>query len=228
MSACTGLVCIDGRGSSEGYGSPGGDAGVMIRTLLAYYLVTGKQATREQITTYVKRVSHSLGKSIYIHTDSHAREHYNPETDPSEDGAKPENIGCGYIKVCVTSPQTLGEKGVDILPEIAKTVVITVYDILKTKPKRVGLVVLEGEHSENKVLVCNSEDRALNPKGHKFIYHPANEEKEALMMIDHLVEIAGCAGEKAKIVEVTKELNKTHWEKVIAVLAPDAKWKTYE
>ena len=227
MSA-SGLVCIDGRGAAGGYGSPGGDAGVMIRTLLAYYLITGKQATREQIMTYVKRVNHSIGKSIYIHTDSHAIAHYNPETDPSEDGAKPENIGCGYIKVCVTSPKTLGERGADILPQIASSVVVTVYDVLKTKPKRVGLVVLEGEHSENKVLVCHNEERALNPKGHKFIYHPANEDKEALMMIDHLCEICGCPDEKQKLIDLTRELNKEHWEKVIAVLAPEAKWKTYE
>ena len=223
-----GLCCIDGRASDSHYGSPGGDAGLVIRTLVAYKEVTGNSPTRELVMTYIKKVNHALGKPVYIHTDSHAEKHYIPELEPSELGANPENIGCGYIKACVAAPQSLGDRGHECLAEISVYVIVTVYDILKAKPKRVGLVVLEGEHSENKVIVCNKEEQAFNPKGHRFIYHPKNEDKESLLMIDLLCEVAHCEDKKEELIEVTRELNKVHWEKVIAMLAPNAKWKTVE
>jgi len=61
--------------------------------------------------------------------------------------AKPENIGCGHLKLMTKNPEEYG-----IRPKLVSTVIKSIYKALWERPDDIEFVVLKGGHKEGAVV----------------------------------------------------------------------------
>lgn len=170
--------CVDGRGELGIIGTPGGNAGEFLLSLAAVEEVTGKPFDAEQIPTYFESYLREFGR-FYMHGDTHALSHLPTElsdqaalaeTDARRMGnflrkppgelhsrlleelVKPQNIGCGHLKLMLTRPDDYG-----VRPELITAFLKACFRALWSGAP-VDYVVLDGDHREGAVVNVVIED----------------------------------------------------------------------
>lgn len=164
--------CVDGRGDMGILGTPGGDAGELVLALHALERFVGRRLSHDVLTTLVERAASAMG-SLYMHTDTHARERLvaaldaDPElatadlgddmdwwrwlsSPPPEHRArvleqllKPEHVGCGHLRLMLEHRDDYGVRG-DLVRDV-----ITAFTELRWRGvPELDLVVLPGGHKE--------------------------------------------------------------------------------
>ena len=214
--------CIDGRETTPCFGSPGGDAGIILRVVYAYYLVKGKELSLDELKKLIVESSIILSRPIYFHSDSHAKEHIDltSEVKNIDDLYKPENIGCGYFKLAMTNQTKLNEEEGANLSKIARNVYLAVCSTLWAEKARINFVVLKGDHKEDAVKVSKSTTETLDPEGHIFVYHPTKESNDTKKVIEALAHMVNVGDDEENIYKKALEINDRHWKGAIDVLAP--------
>jgi hypothetical protein len=80
---------------------------------------------------------------------------------------------------------------------------------------------LEGDHSENDVVVVETFDKA-DPDGHCFVYHPRHEELIGGLLVD-LICSEYDINRQDDVKEKLQEICEEHWNGAINLLAPGVK-----
>jgi hypothetical protein len=204
--------CIDGRAHGSLYGSPGGDGGLLLRVLLAAKKVIGYDPSSDDIRALIAKSK----RPLYFHTDNHATHHYDPRKTFSPECSSAGNIGCGYFKASIHSPEKIGPSDPATLSAVAAKVWTALCALAAQKSPAVECVELTGNHAENDVVVVEKFEPA-DPAGHCFVYHPGHEEAVGAQFIDL---IPGGAGKKPEIAAALKEICAEHWNGAISLLAP--------
>lgn len=194
--------CVDGRGEKGVVGVPGGNAGEFLLAVAAAESASGDKFSASRMGMALRRYVRRIGK-IYMHTDEHAVGRMRVRNEPIDERilrnppaklreatlsevVKPENIGCGHLKLMLAEPDIYGARAV-----VTEAFIREFYRELWRGNRDLELAVLRGEHSEGAVLVVEVKgeigpDTPIptikpNIRGKEaFVYHP--------QMADHLRE----------------------------------------
>lgn len=222
------LSCIDGRAKNRIMGSPGGDAGNLFRCILACQKIvpSAKLQDEEKMTKIIKEVCKNLKHHLYYHTDSHAIHDFDPLKGNPEDASLPCSIGCGYFKVCTTTPEKLEED--EQCAEMAKLFLRTLVKSIQSDAKEFDVVTLEGDHAENQCKLFKH-STPYQADGKTFIYHPQVEYTQGEILLRIIFKLYSELDEKkTEIIPAYHTLCTKHWEKTIGILFPGGEIQTIE
>lgn len=213
--------CVCGAEDEEIISVVGGDAGILIRGLLAYSGIIEADASQQFVRSVLKSYQEKLNRPIYIHTDSDALEKFdiNRASSPKF-GSVPENIGCRYLHFCVSEPSKLGNIYIEYLPFVASKVISVIYEIFKDDPPKIKISVAKKPYKEDRVCVVKSKVKKLNPEGHIFVYHPSIEEDLSMVVAEIISETVRFDGLKENLFHKICEISNKHWNNLIDILAP--------
>ena len=217
---------MDGRATNLILGSPGGDAGIIFRFLRAAQIVLPEVQFPANVISDILIACHKhFNHKIYFHTDDHAIHHYDPATSKNyDDAVVPQNIGCGYFKVCTNFPEKLQED--EKMGEFAKTFLKTLIQTIQEHPDLFEVTCLHGDHVEKFVKKTASLE-PLQADGVTFIYHFKAEENQGPLIFDAVAEVVpAILGQKNEILAKFDEVCDQHWSHAIGLLAPGIEIQT--
>jgi hypothetical protein len=211
--------CIDGRAHGLLYGSPGGDAGIVLRVLVAAKAILGVDPSIDRIKALITKYGGSAKRALYFHTDTHATHHYDPRTKfDAQKCCQAAHIGCGYFKGSIHMPEKIGPSDTASLSALGQKVWSAFCALAAGKSSAVQCVELEGEHAENDVVVVEKFEKA-DPDGHCFVYHPGHEEAIGGQLVDLICQEYD-VNRQDEVKAQFKEVCKEHWDGAITLLAP--------
>jgi hypothetical protein len=208
--------CIDGRARGAVFGSPGGDAGIVLRVLLAARKVCALDPSAAEVAALVESYSASAGRPLYFHTDSHATHHYDPRAAFTPECTAARSIGCGYFRAGIHSPRALGAAEPEAVSALASVVWTAFCSLAAAGSPAVRCVELTGDHAEDDVVVVERPEPA-DPAGHCFVYHPLHEQAVAAELV---AALRADAKASAEITAALKGICAEHWNGAITLLAP--------
>lgn len=185
--------CVDGREEHAVLGTPGGDAGELLLALATVEDLIGRALQDREVASLFDAYTKGFGRFYFhtdddaldrlrvdLSGDSRFRElaladradavadlvsHPPPELRDAliEHLLKPENVGCGHLRLILTDPRAYG-----VRLELARTLGRVAFEHLWDEPDTVELVVLTGHHEEEAVV-----NVSLGREVHAFTNVPA-------------------------------------------------------
>eukprot|EP00741_Cyanophora_paradoxa_P017204 tig00000202_g16616.t1 len=164
-------VCIDGRGTTAGIHTPGGEISEFLLSLAAFQklVLGGKDISEERVYKVMKKYIDKYAipgyKPFYAHTDTHGEHHFAEKagdhgahtTDiPAADqrdamaekiASDPKNLGCGHLKRTLLKPDEY-KTPAKLTKATIKAFYKNLWEDAEEGNGAVKLDVLKGEHEE--------------------------------------------------------------------------------